>query len=449
MTVQRPRVIIIGAGFGGLYAAQTLRGKAVDVLLIDRRNYHTFTPLLYQVATAGLEAEEIAYPVRGIFRNQSNITFMLGEVEGIDREAKRVWVRTNGEVRREAYDYLLVAAGSVTDFFGNANVERGAFELKTLDDAVILRNHILRLFERAAWTEDVDYRKALTTLVVVGGGPTGLETAGAVQELYEHVLRKEFGELSPRIVLVEARDRLLLPFPEPLQKAAYQQLESLGVEVMLNKAVTGAEPGSVRLSDGMDIPSYTLIWEAGVKASPLAEMLGAPIMRNGRVQVTPTLQVEGLPEVYVVGDMAYLEDENGQPYPMMIPAAKQQGILAARNILRRTKGWEQQSFQYHDRGIMATIGRSRAVAYLFHRISLSGFIAWIAWLGLHLLTLMGFRNRLNVLINWVWNYFTYDRSARLILEPSASARFDEVRGGMITRKQPVDEPLADEVALVE
>lgn len=417
MTSNRPRVIIIGAGFGGLYAAQTFKGRDVDVLLIDRHNYHTFTPLLYQVATAGLEAEEIAYPVRGIFRNRGNVSFMMGEVQGIDPAVKVVSVRSNGEVRQESYDYLIVAAGSVTDFFGNANVERGAIQLKTLDDSVALRNHILKMFERAAWTADPEYRKALTTLVVVGGGPTGLETAGAILELYEHVLRKEYTNLAPRILLVEARDRLLMPFPEELQKSAYQQLRSLGVDVILDNAVEEALQGKIYLSDGTIIPSYTLIWVAGVKASPLAQMLGVQIKRNGRVQVLPTMQAEGLPDVYIVGDMAYLEDDNGQPLPMMIPAAKQQGILAASNILRRMKGWEQQPFSYNDRGIMATIGRSRAVAFLWHRVKLTGFIAWVAWLGLHLLTLMGFRNRLNVLINWVWNYFTYDRSARLILEP--------------------------------
>lgn len=418
---KRPRVIIIGAGFGGLYAARTFIGKAVDVLLIDRQNYHTFTPLLYQVATAGLEAEEIAYPVRGIFRRKSNVAFMLGSVESIETEAKIVSVRTNGTVRREPYDYLIMAAGSVTDFFGNQSVEQGSFELKTLDHSVLLRNHILRTFERAAWTDDDAYRRALTTLVVVGGGPTGIETAGALFELYEHVLRKEYTDLAPRIILVEARNNLLMPFPEGLQQSACRQLESLGVEVLLGSAVAEAGHGYVRLSDGTTIKSYTLIWEAGVKASPLAAMLGVELKRNARVPVTPTLEAEGLTDVYVVGDMAYLEDESGQPLPMMIPAAKQQGILAAKNILRRISGWQQQPFRYIDRGIMATIGRNRAVAYLFHRIPLTGFVAWLAWLGLHLVTLMGFRNRVNVFVNWLWNYVTYDRAARVILEPVAKA----------------------------
>lgn len=417
----RPRVIIVGAGFGGLYAAQELKGKAVDALLIDRHNYHTFTPLLYQVATAGLEAEEIAYPVRGIFRSASNIAFLMGEVVDIDRLSKTVFVRTNGIVREERYDTLIVAGGSVTNYFGSHDIGRHSVELKTLDDAVSLRNHILHLFERAAWAEDENYRRELTTMVVVGGGPTGIETVGALRELYEHVLRKEFASLSPRIILIEAMDRLLAPFPERLQRAALEQLESLGVEVILDNAVAEAADDHITLSNGDIIPTHTLIWSAGVKASPLAEMLDVPLHKSGRVLIKPSLETTADEDVYVVGDMAYLEDEFGKPYPMLIPVAKQQGILAARNILRRKKGWQPEAFEYNDRGIMATIGRNRAVAWIFNRVQLTGYLAWLAWLGLHLITLMGFRNRLNVLINWVWNYFTYDRSVRIIFEPGAKA----------------------------
>ena len=423
---KRPRVIIIGAGFGGLYAAQTLKGKAVDVLLVDRQNYHTFTPLLYQVATCGLEAEEIAYPVRGIFRSGSNIAFMLGEVLGIDHRAKVVDVRTNGTVRHEAYDYLIMAGGSVTNYFNNPQIAENSFELKTLDDAVRLRNHILRLFERAAWSNDEPYRGAVTTLVVVGGGPTGLETAGALFELYEHVLSKEYANLAPRIVLVEALDRLLTPFHEPQQKSAYRQLESLGVEVIIGNGVAEVTPDDVRLNDGTVIPTHTLVWSAGVKAAPLAQMLGVELARMGRVPVTPALEVEGRDGIYVIGDMAYLEDPDGKPYPMLIPVAKQQGILAAKNILRRIQFWQPQTFRYIDRGIMATIGRSRAVAWLFNRIQLSGYLAWLSWLGLHLIALMGFRNRVNVLVNWVWNYFHF-RPFRSILEMPRSRVDDDYR----------------------
>jgi NADH dehydrogenase len=334
-------------------------------------------------------------------------------------------VRTNGGARQETYDYLIIAAGSVTNYFGNNQSARNSFELKTLDDAVTLRNHILRQFERAAWTHDEGQRQRLTTLVVVGGGPTGLETAGALVELFDHVTRKEYGDLKPRIVLVEAQQKLLTVFPQPLQESAYRQLESLGVEVMLNSAVSQVTPESVWLKNGTIIPTQTLIWSAGVKASPLADMLNVPLARGGRVPISETLEAIGLSDVYVVGDMAYLEDANGQPYPSMIPAAKQQGILAARNILRRIKGWQQQPFRFIDRGMMATIGRNRAVAYLFQRVTLTGFPAWVAWLGLHLITLMGFRNRIGVFINWAWNYVTYDRSVRVILQPEEEAEVPE------------------------
>ncbi len=425
----RPRVIVVGAGFGGLYAAQTLKHKPVDVLLVDRHNFHTFTPLLYQVATAGLEAEEIAYPVRGIFRSNTNIDFLLGEVTAIDRAAKSITVRTDGAVRHENYDYLIVAGGSVTSYFGKPEIGEYAFELKTLDDAVALRNHILRLFEQAAWTQDEDQRRALTTIVVVGGGATGLETIGAIRELYQHVLRKEYTALSPRIVLVEAIDHLLAAYPARLQQKALEQLKSLGVEVILGDAVAETTPDRIRLANGEFIPTRTLIWSAGVQASPLTKLLDLPLQKGGRVPITDTLTTEGDENVYVVGDMAYLEAPDGKPYPMLIPVAKQQGILAAKNILHRSAGELPQPFHYVDRGIMATIGRRRAVAWIFNRIQLTGYLAWIAWLGLHLISLMGFRNRLNVFVNWVWNYLTYDRAVRIILEPG------------MAKSKPVDESL--------
>jgi NADH dehydrogenase len=414
----KPRVIIIGAGFGGLYAARTLeKQKAIDVLLIDRNNFHAFTPLLYQVATSALEPGEIAYPVRGIFRKQTNIRFLMGEVEMIDTSRKAVLVRTDGQYREEKYDYLIVAAGSVSNYFGMDYIP--AFDLKTVSDAVGLRNHILQNFERAAWLDDDPARaEALTTMVVVGGGPTGLETAGALHELYNHVLQKEYQthpHMHARVILVEATDRLLRPYPERLQESARKQLESLGVEVIFNNPISNATEEQITLEDGTIIPTHTVIWAAGVQASPVAEMLGVPLVHSGRVPVLPTVEAAGLQDVYVVGDMAYFEDDKGAPYPMLIPVAKQQGILAARNITRREQGKQQQVFRYIDRGMMATIGRNRAVAWIYYKIQLSGFLAWLAWLGLHLVTLMGFRNRLNVFINWVWNYFTYDRSIRIIL----------------------------------
>lgn len=416
---QRPQVIIIGAGFGGLYAARTLANQPVDVLLIDQQNFHTFTPLLYQVATCALDPSDIAYPTRTIFRGKDNVRFMLGQVVGIHTDEQLVEVQTNGHIQSLGYDYLIVAAGSVTNYFGKDDLRQHAFGLKDLSDGVILRNHILKLFERASWTEDAEEREALTTLVVVGGGPTGLETAGALYELYNHVLREEFGgqyPLTTQVILVEAADRLLLPYPERLQQAALHQLESLGVKVVLNEVVEQVIPEGIYLQSGQFIPTHTLVWAAGVKASPVAEMLGVALKRAGRVPVQATMEVEGRPQVYVVGDMAYLEAEDQRPYPMLIPVAKQQGILAARNILRRIKGQAQQPFHYHDRGIMATIGRSRAVAWIYYRVQLTGYVAWVAWLGLHLLWLLGFRNRISVFISWVWNYLTYDRGIRIILE---------------------------------
>ncbi|HWN68253.1 MAG TPA: NAD(P)/FAD-dependent oxidoreductase [Haliangium sp.] len=434
----RPRVVIVGAGFGGLYAARTLANQDVDVLLIDRENFHTFTPLLYQVATSALDPSEIAYPVRTIFHKNRNIRFLWGEVSSIDRERKHVLVDARGTFREEPYDYLILAAGSVTNFFGNQEAAEVSFELKALPDAVVLRNHILKLFERAAWAEDAATRDRLTTMVVVGGGATGLETAGALYELYNDVLAREFPDerLKTRVILIEASDRLLAPYPEKLQQAALRQVESIGVEVIFGNPVVAASPTEVTLKDGTVIPTNTLVWAAGVAASPLGERLGVKLGWQRRVPVKPTLEVIGCEDIYVVGDMAYLEDPHGKPYPGVIQVAKQQSIRAAQNILCRLSGEPQAEFVYQDLGTMATIGRSRAVAWLFNRIPLSGFLAWMAWVLLHLVMLMGFRNRLNVFVNWMWNYFTYDRSVRIILEHQPRPLFEPTA-------EPAGEPVPD------
>jgi NADH dehydrogenase len=415
----RKRVVIIGAGFGGLFAARTFAGKPFEVLLIDRNNYHTFTPLLYQVATSALDPSEIAYPIRSIFRSADNINSLMGVVTEINTLSKTVLIEMDNRRRIENYDYLIIAAGSVTAYFGNEDFKNHAFELNTLDDAIALRNHILRLFEQAAWTKDVQLREALTTLVVVGGGPTGLETAGALFELYNHVLDREFSpdkRLQARVMLVEILPHLLAGYPVALRQAALEQLNSLGIEVLLENPVTGLAEDHLKLADNTIIPTHTVIWTAGVEASPAANFLGINLMNGGRIPVKQTMEVEGYEQIYAIGDIAYLEDQFGDPYPMLIPVAKQQGILVAKNIYRHSKGLELDPFRYRDRGIMATIGRKRAVAWIYNRIPLRGYIAWLAWLGLHLLTLLGFRNQLNVLINWVWNYFTYDRSVRIILD---------------------------------
>lgn len=425
MTSQRPKVVIVGAGFGGLFAARELAGQPVDVLLVDRNNFHTFTPLLYQVATAALDPSQIAHPVRTIFRKTTNVSFMLGEVKAIDEAARTVSITAGERELIEPYDYLVLAAGSVPNYFGKEQFRDNSFELRTLRDAVRLRNHVLNLFEEAVWTEDATLRQTLLTIVVVGGGPTGLETAGAVYELYNHVLNAEFAQakLHTRVILVERDNHLLGPYPPQLREAALQQVQSLGVEVILGRAVAEVDQAYVRLDDDTVIPTRTLVWGAGVKAAPLGALLQSPPLRGGRVMIEPTTQVVGKPHVYVIGDMAYLEDQAGRPYPMLIPVAQQQGKLAAHNILADLQGAALRPFVYKDRGTMATIGRSRAVVWLFNRFALTGLPAWFAWLGLHLLMLLGFSNRVNVFIHWAWNYLTYDRSVRIIWvqEPRAPA----------------------------
>jgi len=358
------------------------------------------------------------------------VRFLMGTVSAIDTHDKTVTVHMHQETMSLSYDYLIIAAGSQSHYFGQQAIEQYAFGLKTLSEAVVLRNHLLKCFENAAWIDDPDEKQALTTMVVVGGGPTGLETAGALRELYHYVLRKEFSnqidQPQSKVLLIEMQDHLLNGYPDRLQSAARKQLEDMGVEVILGNSVVDADDHSITLSDGSIIPTQTLVWAAGVKASPLAEMLDIPLQRGNRVPVRPTLEIRDRNNIYVVGDMAYLEDSHGEPYPMLIPVAKQQGILAAKNIVQRLHNQPQASFSYtglNNRGIMATIGRSRAVAWIFYRIQLSGFLAWLAWLVLHLLTLIGFRNRLNVFINWVWNYLTYDRSVRLILEHQPHGTF--------------------------
>ncbi len=432
MTSQRPKVVIVGAGFGGLFAARALVDKPVDLLLVDRNNFHTFTPLLYQVATAALDPSQIAHPVRTIFRKATNVRFLLGEVKAIDEAARTVAITAGDRHLVEPYDYLVLAAGSVPNYFGSDQFRVNSFELRTLRDAVRLRNHVLNLFEEAVWTADEALRQTLLTIVVVGGGPTGLETAGAVYELYNHVLNAEFAQekLHARVILVERENHLLGPYPPQLREAALRQVQSLGVEVILGRAVAEVAPTYVRLDDGTVIPTRTLVWGAGVKASPLGALLQSPQLRGGRVVIEPTTQVVDKPHIYAIGDMAYLEDKAGRPYPMLIPVAQQQGKLVAHNILADLQGAAQQLFVYKDRGTMATIGRSRAVVWLFNRFALTGLPAWFAWLGLHLLMLLGFSNRVNVFIHWAWNYLTYDRSVRIIwvqekTEPSQRERFPD------------------------
>jgi NADH dehydrogenase len=409
----RPRVVIVGAGFGGLAAARELADADVDVLMINRTNYHGFWPLLYQVATAGLEPESIAYPVRAILRRYRNADFLLAEVNGVDFGQRAVLT----DVGPVMYDYLVLAAGSTTNFFGNERFERYTLGMKDLDEAQRLRNHILTCFEHAVAETDPARRAALLTFVVVGGGPTGVELAGAFIELIRHVMRKDYPMLDvcqAHVVLVEATDRVLATFPESLQRAALDRLRRMGVDVRLSAPVADTRPGVLVFKDGTELAAETIVWAAGVRASPLAEALGVTLGRGARVKVEPTLTLPGHPEVFVIGDMAYLEGYRpGVPYPMVAPVAIQMGEQAARNIIARTRRNPMKPFRYFDKGQMATIGRSAAVLDAFG-IQLTGWPAWVGWLFVHLMELVGFRNRALVLLNWAYSYFTYDRGVRLI-----------------------------------
>ncbi|MHB8707518.1 MAG: NAD(P)/FAD-dependent oxidoreductase [Desulfuromonadales bacterium] len=407
----KKRVVIVGMGFGGIRAARVLAGKGLDVVLVDRNNYHLFQPLLYQVATAGLEQESIAYPVRAMARNWPGVRFHLGEVVGVDWAARSL-LTDSGTI---PYDYLIIGAGSVTNFFGLASVEQHAFDLKELADAEALRNHILTAFEKAVNEPDPARKRALMTFVVVGGGPTGVEFSGALIELVRFVLAKDYPELSTdaaRVVLVEATDTLLASMPETLRMYTLKKLRGMGVEVLLNARVVDAGPERVVLHDGAVIPAHTLFWSAGVKAAPLADALGTAPMAGGRIPVAPDLTLPGHPEIYVIGDMAYLE-QDGTVLPMTAPVAMQTGIYAGHAILARMKGTTLPPFRYRDKGSMATIGKNAAVASAFG-LNFRGYSAWLVWLLLHLYYLIGFRNRIVVMLNWVWYYWSHERQVRLI-----------------------------------
>ena len=407
----RPRVVVVGAGFGGLWAVRTLAFEPVEVLLVDRRNHHTFFPLLYQVAAAEIEPEAIAFPIRGLLRRFPNIGFEMAEVRGIDLEARRL--ETDGPPI--PYDFLILSPGSVAHTFGIPGVAEHAFFLKSLDQAIRLRNHILASFERAAREPDPLQRRRMLTFTIIGGGPTGVEFAGALAELIARPLRRDFPTLDfreVRVILVEATEGLLPGLPTPLRAYAAARLRRLGVEVRLQAPVEAVGPGHVRLKDGALIETGTAVWTAGVQGDPLGEALGRPLGPSGRVLVSPTLQVPGHPEIYVVGDLA-LPEGLGK-LPMVAPVAIQQGTHAARNILRVLQGRPPQPFRYRDPGTLVTLGRNAAVAHVFGR-AFTGFSAWLLWLGVHLLRLIGLRNRLVVLSGWAWDYLFYERVVRLIL----------------------------------
>jgi NADH dehydrogenase len=411
MSEKKPIVVIVGAGFGGLRAARALRHASVDITLLDRRNYHLFQPLLYQVATAGVSPGEIAHPVRGILRLQKNLVFHMAEVQRVDF-SRRCLKTSTGPV---SYDYLVLAVGSETNFFGLDSVAHNSLGLKDLDDAIAIRNQILRCFELAEQEKNVDVRRALLTIVVVGGGPTGVECAGAISELIRLVLVKDYLSLNlsdVRVLLLEASGHLLAGFPAGLQGAAARTLGQKHVEVRFGAAVVDYDGELVRLKSGEVIQARTLIWSAGARGARMLDGLGLRQMGQGRVVVLPTLQVAEYPEVYVIGDAAYLE-ARGKPLPMMAPVAVQMADTAAENILRSMNGEPPLDFVYHDPGSLATIGRNAAVARL-GRFQFHGFLAWVLWLVVHLIQLIGFRNRFIVLINWLWDYIFYERGIRLI-----------------------------------
>lgn len=411
-TQKIPHVVIVGGGFGGLWAARALAGSPVRISLIDRVNHHLFQPLLYQVATAGLSMPDIAAPLRHILRRQRNVTVLLGDVVAIDRDARRLRCADGGEFD---YDYLIVASGARHAYFGRDDWAAHAPGLKTLDDALLIRRKVLTAFERAEAESDAEKRAAWLNFVVIGGGPTGVELAGTLAEIARHTLRREFRRVDPaaaRVLLVEAGQRVLSALPETLSAKAAAQLGKLGVEVHTGRPVTAVDADGIALGEER-IAARTVLWAAGVAASPLGRCLGASLDRAGRVLVADDLSLPGYPDVFVVGDLAS-KQQDGKPVPGVAPAAKQMGTHAAQMIRADLAGRPRKPFRYHDVGSLATIGRMAAVADL-GRVHLSGLVAWWFWLLVHILFLIGFRSRLIVLINWSWSYWTYQRHARIIV----------------------------------
>jgi len=407
----KPRVVIVGGGFGGLYAARALRNANLQITLIDWHNYHLFQPLLYQVATAGLSPNDIAYPIRGVLSRQNNTRVFMAKAVAVDVNARKV-ILHDGEVD---YDYLVLATGATHSYFGQPEWETDAPGLKSIDDALEVRRRILCAFEKAERETDEAKRQALLTFVIVGAGPTGVELAGAIGEIACKVMARDFRNINPRdarIILVEARPRVLPSFPEGLSAKAETSLGKLCVEVRKNSPVTSIQPGVVVIG-GEPVSAATVLWAAGVTASPLAWSLGVPLDRAGRVLVEPDLSIPGHPEAFVIGDLAAFVHQTGIPLPGLAPVAIQQARHVAKNIQRALTSQPCEPFRYVDRGSLATIGRAAAVAD-FGAVKLSGFFAWIAWLFVHILFLIGFRNRFIVLFEWAWAYVTLQRSARLI-----------------------------------
>lgn len=406
-----PHVVIVGCGFGGLYAARALAEAPAQVTIVDQRNHHLFQALLYQVATAALSPADIAAPIRSILRKQENVNVLLEEAKAVDLAAREVVL----DDRRLPYDYLILAAGARHSYFGHAEWEPFAPGLKNLEDALEIRRRVLLAFEEAEIATDPAERDALLTFVVVGGGPTGAELAGALAEISRHSLARDFDVIDPRqaqIYLLEAAPRILPMFAEGLARKATEFLTRLGVHVRTGAMVTGIDADGVLLGSER-IRARTIVWAAGVTAAPVAKTLGVPLDRAGRVLVDKDLTVPGHPEVFVIGDLAALTDAKGKPLPGVAPVAMQQGATAAESIRRAIHGLPAKPFRYKDRGSMATIGRNAAIAEI-GRLRLAGFVAWLAWLFIHVMNLVGYRNRFAVVLQWLWAYFTFQRGARLI-----------------------------------
>ncbi|MBK7292240.1 MAG: NAD(P)/FAD-dependent oxidoreductase [Holophagaceae bacterium] len=425
----RPHVVILGGGFGGLAAAKALRRAPVDVTLIDQRNHHLFQPLLYQVATAALNPSDIAVPIRQILRRQRNASVLLAEAVAVDPIGKRVLlsdgVNPEGAV---PYDFLILATGVTHSYFGHPEWAGAAPGLKTIEDALEIRKRILLAFESAEWETDPARQRAWLTFILVGGGPTGVELAGAIAEIARHVMTRDFRRIDPakaRVLLIEAGPRILPGFAPELSQWATEAISRLGVEVFTGNPVTALDNGGVTVH-GEKIEARTILWAAGVEGSPLASSLGAPLASGGRIPVQPDLSLTEAPGVFVIGDLASL-NQDGQPLPALAPVAVQEGRHAARNILRALQGLPGLPFTYHSRGMLATIGRAAAVGEVA-RLRFTGFAAWLFWLLVHIAWLIGFRNRFLVLTEWAWTYLRYERGARLITGPKQGGLPDRPSG---------------------
>lgn len=420
----KPRVVIVGGGFAGIRIARTLRRANVQVVMFDRYNYHTFQPLLYQVATAGLEPDSIAGPLRKVFERQKNFYFRMAKVTHISPEKQQI----ETSIGAMHYDYLVLANGTKTNFFGNNTLKENAYALKQLPQALDLRHHILENFEKAALVRDLEEQSALMNVVVVGGGPTGVEVAGALGELKLHVLPHDYPELDfrkMRIHLVEAGSGLLSGMSDKSGAGALKYLEKFSVEVWLNTTLDTYDKKTAVLSNGTQIPTRTLIWAAGVTGSPIPGLDKAEIVRGNRLRTDEFHCVVGYEKIFAVGDIAgIISEENPNGHPMLAPVAIQQGENFASNLIREQKGKTPKPFSYKDKGSMATVGRNRAVVDL-PGLKFKGFAAWFVWLFVHLMSIVGFRNKIMILTNWIWNYFTYDRATRLIMRPFMKGKMDE------------------------